>query len=100
MYPIVISASLVTPFKYWDGAVKEGILYGHDLYQLVQKFDINQRLKAYDEGCKIGDNNVRVCITVTKFNYTLWQSLRPLAPPQDSNLQALDVEPMDISRSS
>ncbi len=73
--PVVIE-NLVTHFKYWDNAIQDGIQYQGDLYTRIKTYSQSERLKAFSEGQEYVSTGSKVCITVAKYEYTIWVELR------------------------
>ena len=76
MYPVVIPASAIQRFKYWDSIVREGMFFQNEIYTLINKFPPKKRFIAYEQGCELTGENARICITVDNHGYLLWKSLR------------------------
>jgi hypothetical protein len=76
MYPVVVPASAIQRFKYWDNIVKEGMLFQNELYTFINQFSPHKRLAAYEKGCELTHQQTRVCITVEESGYILWECLR------------------------
>ncbi len=73
--PVVVEG-LVTHFKYWNETIQDGIQYQGDLYKYVRTYPIMERLQAFAEAQEYAATGNKVCITVSKENYTLWMGLR------------------------
>lgn len=77
--PIVVDEEMVTPFKYWNGTIHEGMYYSNELYRYDQAYDLDERLKAYENAYTQAELGLTVCITVSKDSYKLWTGLRSLS---------------------
>ncbi len=91
MFPNVIPESVISRFKYWDDTVKEGMFFQNRLYTPIRRFNSKERLAAYDMGCQISGQGVKVCISVVesgaRSGYVLWQELRShLLSPSTSQI--------------
>ena len=64
-------------FKFFNGqAVRTGMLYGKELYQLVKQFFADERLEAYRYGYEQNEQSIPNLISVLKQRYIFWECLR------------------------
>lgn len=75
-FPPVVVEKLVTPFKYWDESIQNGMRYQNELYTQLQRFSTDDRLQAYAQGYEEVLAGHKVCITVSERGYVLWRALR------------------------
>jgi len=87
--PVVVNETQVTPFKYWNEGIQEGISCNNELYTHFHAYSIYDRLKAYDVAYEQNDRGIDVCITVSKTHYIIWLSLRSLARMTDHDLSSV-----------
>lgn len=94
MLPQVISQQLVHIFKYWNEKICIGMRHGDELYTFVRSYPLSERLQAYDLACELAATDSQVCITCSRWRYTVWLSLRAfseekLEPSQTSPVGSL-----------
>jgi hypothetical protein len=82
----VIDESLIYPFNYWNQGIQKGMRYGVELYTHIQSYGFDQRLQAYADGCTWAEKDVKACITVAQYGYSVWVSLRSLQDQQNCAL--------------
>ncbi|MDX2243624.1 MAG: hypothetical protein NW224_23335 [Leptolyngbyaceae cyanobacterium bins.302] len=83
--PLVVDENQVAPFTfYWNGAVRLGMRYDHELYGLMHEVSLYARLDAYQMGCEMLAQGLPVLITASRQRYALWLNLRnPAATQQE-----------------
>lgn len=87
--PLIIREEMVSPFKFWrEGLLQVGVILRYEIFQLVFRFDINQRQEAFDLAWKLSQTGRKSIITVTDFHYTVWETLRSPETSIDSHPNA------------
>lgn len=85
MLPTVISQDVVRCFSYWQEGIQTGMFHNGEIYTLVGRFSMQDRLSAYQTSFDLADQGNVLCITVDNANYYLWKALRSRAPSQPSS---------------
>ncbi|MEB3274468.1 MAG: hypothetical protein ACO4AI_09615 [Prochlorothrix sp.] len=86
MLPIVIAEDQVHPIGprlYLDGYTHRATLYGDQLYRLVKKFSVADRLQAHVLGCKLAGQKIPTLITASSQGYGVWMDFKypnPMPP--------------------
>lgn len=83
--PVVVNEELTFSFKYWDRGIKKGIRHSSELYTHLHSYPASERLKAYEVAYDQAKQGIRVCITVSKTQYSVWLSLRSPLTATNSN---------------
>jgi hypothetical protein len=76
MLPTVIPHCTVRTFKYWQEGIKIAMCHQNEFFTQIKFYGINERLQAYEEACKLSDDGIQVCITVSERGYLLWKNLK------------------------
>ncbi len=76
MLPLIVVETLVSPFKYWNGGIRSGMLYRNEFYGCLHQFAATERQQAYNKALEACKGGGKVCITVSKSHYTVWVDLR------------------------
>jgi hypothetical protein len=92
MLPQVISQHLVHIFKYWNEKICIGMRHGDELYTFVRSYPLSDRLQAYDHACQLAGTGGQVCITCSRWRYTIWLSLRTVSVEKLKQAQTLPGE--------
>lgn len=96
MFPLVVSQSLIQPFKFWHGDIRLGMRYTDELYTYVRSYPVSQRLDAYELACSLAQNGSRVCVACSPWRYTIWLSLR--SPLVDSHVEQAPAAENDVDQ--
>lgn len=77
--PLLIKEDMILPFKFWmDSQIQQGMRLWSELFRYISRFDSHQRQQAFDLAWMLSQQGVRVVITTTNAEYTVWMSLRSL----------------------
>lgn len=75
--PILVAEQLVQSFNFYRAdALRRGICYGNELYELANEFNVQARLQAYQTACDLLKQEIPVVITAASDSYAVWVSLR------------------------
>ncbi|NJL47498.1 MAG: hypothetical protein HC929_08425 [Leptolyngbyaceae cyanobacterium SM2_5_2] len=80
MLPVSVVEDLVSPFKFWNEGIHDGMLFRNDFYTCLQRFAITDRLQAYAKANEESNRGLKVCVTVSKTHYTVWVEMRSPLP--------------------
>lgn len=74
---LTVPEQLVRPFTFYlNDRLRQGMFYDRELYELVQEFHRDDRLIAYQSVINLSAQGHEVLITVSRFRYRSWISLR------------------------
>jgi len=76
MLPIVIPYCAIKTFKYWQEDVKIAMYHQNEFFTPVKSYNDDERLRVYEEACKLAEDGMHICITVSEQGYLLWQNLK------------------------
>lgn len=77
MLPIVVPERAVRRFYFYrNEQLSEGISYQNELYGLVQKYTLQDRLKAYVMGYRLLREGESVILTTSEYRYQVWKVLQ------------------------
>ncbi len=89
MLPLIVLETLVSPFKFWNEGIHQGMLYRNDFYEHFHQFAATERIAAYAKAIEVGNSGGKVCITVSQTHYTIWVEMRSrLDSPGDAKAAA------------
>jgi hypothetical protein len=77
MLPILVPEHQICIFSfYFGGKMHKGTCHAGELYCKLEDFDISQRAKVYELGCKLANAGNQVMISSASRRYRIWVSLR------------------------
>lgn len=77
MYPLVLSHTLIQPFKFWyQGEIIEGMCSSQEIYCLSSTYKAEDRQKAFCLAIALTEHGAQVCVTCRKREYKVWVGLR------------------------
>lgn len=89
--PLIVLETLVSPFKFWNEGIHDGILYRNDFYDYLHQFSATECMAAYAKATEVSNSGYKVCITVSQTYHTIWVEMRSRLEQQSPAKQDLSA---------